>query len=115
MNPLIRSMENSYIEKIKRPNIMPGDYVVVTIKIKDGKKERLQAFDGIVIAKKNNGISSNFVVRKMTLGEGIEKVFPLYSPLIENIEIKRRGDVRRAKLYYLRKLTGKKAKVKEKI
>ncbi|RMG59844.1 MAG: 50S ribosomal protein L19 [Deltaproteobacteria bacterium] len=96
------------------PDFKAGDTVRVYMRIKEGEKERVQFFEGIVIAIHRNGISTTFKVRKESFGVGVEKTFPLYSPLIEKIEVKRRGDVRRAKLYYLRKLSGKKARVKEK-
>jgi len=92
-----------------------GDTVVVSVKVKEGKRERLQAFEGVVVAVKNRGISSSFTVRKISYGEGVERVFQTHSPLIDSIKIKRRGDVRRAKLYYLRERSGKSARIKEKL
>ncbi|MBE2293886.1 MAG: 50S ribosomal protein L19 [Phycisphaerales bacterium] len=93
----------------------PGDTVVVRVKVKEGNRERLQAFEGTVIAKKNRGLNSAFTVRKISHGEGVERVFQTYSPVIADITVKRRGDVRRAKLYYLRGLEGKAARIKEKL
>ncbi len=93
----------------------PGDTVVVQVKVKEGDRERLQAYEGVVIAKRNRGLNSAFTVRKISHGEGVERVFQTYSPVISSIEVKRRGDVRRAKLYYLRERTGKAARIKEKI
>ena len=97
------------------PDFAPGDTVVVQVKVKEGSRERLQAFEGIVIAKRNRGLNSSFTVRKISHGEGVERVFQTYSPTVSDIKIKRRGDVRRAKLYYLRGRTGKAARIKEKI
>ena len=92
-----------------------GDTVVVQVRVKEGDRERLQAFEGVVIAKRNRGLNSAFTVRKISHGEGVERVFQTHSPLLSSIEVKRRGDVRRAKLYYLRGLTGKAARIKEKL
>ena len=97
------------------PEFGPGDTVVVQVKVKEGSRERLQAFEGVVIAKKNRGLNSSFTVRKISYGEGVERVFQTYSPLVDSIEVKRRGDVRRAKLYYMRDRRGKAARIKEKI
>ena len=97
------------------PNISSGDTVVVSVKVKEGKRERVQAFEGVVVAIKNRGISSSFTVRKISYGEGVERVFQTHSPLIDSIKVKRRGDVRRAKLYYLRERSGKSARIKEKL
>ncbi|RDH85123.1 MAG: 50S ribosomal protein L19 [endosymbiont of Escarpia spicata] len=97
------------------PDFGPGDTVVVQVKIKEGERERLQAFEGVVIAKRNRGLDSAFTVRKISHGEGVERVFQTYSPLVAEIQVTRRGDVRRAKLYYLRGLTGRAARIKEKI
>ncbi len=97
------------------PEFAPGDTVVVQVKVKEGNRERLQAYEGVVIAKRNRGINSAFTVRKISHGEGVERVFQTYSPVISEIQVKRRGDVRRAKLYYLRERTGKAARIKEKI
>jgi len=97
------------------PEFGPGDTVVVQVKIKEGSRERLQAFEGVVIAKRNRGIHSAFTVRKISYGEGVERVFQTHSPLIESVAVKRRGAVRRAKLYYLRERTGRAARIKEKL
>ena len=97
------------------PDFSPGDTLVVQVKIKEGERERLQAFEGVVIAKRNRGLNSAFTVRKISHGEGVERVFQTYSPLVAGITVKRRGDVRRAKLYYLRGLTGRAARIKEKL
>lgn len=97
------------------PEFAPGDTVVVQVKVKEGERERLQAFEGVVIAKKNRGINSSFTVRKISSGEGVERVFQTYSPMVAEINVKRRGDVRRAKLYHMRDLRGKAARIKEKI
>jgi large subunit ribosomal protein L19 len=97
------------------PDFAPGDTVVVQIKVKEGERERLQAFEGIVIAKRNRGLNSAFTVRKVSHGEGVERAFQTYSPAVAAIEVKRKGDVRRAKLYYLRERSGKAARIKEKV
>ena len=115
MNNLLNSYEKKQIEKLvskKRiPTFRSGDTLKVTIKITEGGKSRLQAFEGLCIAKKNNSLNSNFTIRKLSHGEGVERVFPLFSPIIDKIEVIRKGDVKRGKLYYLRKLTGKKARI----
>ena len=115
MNNLLNTYEQKQIEKLvskKRiPTFRSGDTLKVTIKITEGGKSRLQAFEGLCIAKKNNSLNSNFTIRKLSHGEGVEKVFPLFSPIIDKIEVIRKGDVKRGKLYYLRKLTGKKARI----
>jgi large subunit ribosomal protein L19 len=97
------------------PPFAPGDTVVVQVKVKEGNRERLQAYEGVVIAKRNRGLNSAFTVRKISAGEGVERTFQTYSPLVAAIEVKRRGDVRRAKLYYLRQRSGKSARIKEKL
>ena len=97
------------------PAFRPGDTITVQVKVKEGARERLQAFEGLVIAKRNRGINSAFTVRKISHGEGVERVFQTYSPMIDSIAVKRHGDVRRAKLYYMRNLRGKAARIKEKI
>lgn len=97
------------------PAFAPGDTLIVKVKVKEGDKERLQAFEGVVIAKKNRGLHSAFTVRKISNGEGVERVFQTHSPMVAEITVKRRGDVRQAKLYYLRELSGKKARIKEKL
>jgi len=97
------------------PDFAPGDTVVVDVKVKEGDRERIQAYEGVVIAKKNRGLHSSFTVRKISYGEGVERVFQTHSPLVASVAVKRRGAVRRAKLYYLRELTGKAARIKEKL
>ncbi len=118
MSNLLETFEKQQIEKLtskKRvPAFRPGDTLKVTVRITEGSKSRLQAFEGICIARKNNSVNSNFTVRKISHGEGVERVFPLFSPLVEQIEVVRKGDVRRAKLYYLRELSGKKARIADK-
>ena len=113
MSKIIQQIESEQIRK--HPEFAPGDTVVVQVKVKEGERERLQAFEGIVIAKKSRGVNSSFTVRKISHGEGVERVFQTHSPTIGGIEVKRRGDVRRAKLYYLRKLAGKAARITEKL
>lgn len=113
-HPIIAQLEKEQMNK-EIPNFAPGDTIVVQIKVKEGDRERLQAFEGLVIAKRNRGLNSAFTVRKISHGEGVERVFQSYSPLIAGIEVKRRGSVRRAKLYYMRALRGKAARIKEKI
>lgn len=115
MNKIIQALEAEQIQDRKIQNFRAGDTVIVQVKVKEGNRERLQAFEGLVIAKRNRGLNSSFTVRKVSHGEGIERVFQLYSPLIASVDVKRHGDVRRAKLYYLRNLEGRKAKIKEKI
>lgn len=114
MSKIIKAIDQEQMGK-EIPVFAPGDTIVVQVKVKEGTRERLQAFEGIVIAKRNRGINSSFTVRKISHGEGVERVFQTYSPVVDSIEVKRRGDVRRAKLYYLRGLTGKAARIKEKI
>ncbi len=114
MSNIIQELEAEQMNK-EIPDFGPGDTVVVKVKVKEGNRERLQAFEGVVIAKRNRGLNSAFTVRKISHGEGVERTFQTYSPLIDSIEVKRRGDVRRAKLYYLRGRTGKAARIKEKI
>jgi len=97
------------------PDFAPGDTVVVQVRVKEGERERLQAYEGVVIAKRNRGVNSSFTVRKVSHGEGVERVFQTHSPAVAEIQIKRRGDVRRAKLYYLRDRSGKSARIKEKL
>ena len=115
MSNLLQTFEKKQIEKLtgkKRiPTFRTGDTLKVTIRITEGDKSRLQAFEGMCIARKNNSVNSNFTVRKLSHGEGVERVFPLFGPMIEKIEVVRKGDVRRAKLYYLRDRTGKKARI----
>lgn len=113
-NKIIQQLEAEQMNK-EIPAFAPGDTVVVQVKVKEGDRSRLQAFEGVVIGKRNRGLNSAFTVRKISNGVGVERTFQTYSPLIAKIEVKRRGDVRRAKLYYLRGLTGKKARIKEKL
>ena len=111
---LINEIENQQLRS-DIPEFSSGDTVVVQVKVREGERERLQAFEGVVIAKKNRGIGSAFTVRKISYGEGVERVFQTHSKMIDSVEVKRRGKVRQAKLYYLRELTGKKARIKEKL
>ena len=115
MKGIVKAIEAAEIESANIPDFRPGDTVEVKVKVVEGTRSRVQAFTGIVIAKRNRGINSAFTVRKISHGEGVERVFQTYSPQIDSINIKRRGDVRRAKLYYLRSLSGKKARIKEKV
>ena len=114
MSNIIEQLE---AEQMKRdvPDFAPGDTVVVQVRVTEGQRERLQAFEGVVIAKRNRGLQSSFTVRKISYGEGVERVFQTHSPAIAGIELKRRGDVRRAKLYYMRERRGKSARIREKI
>lgn len=114
MSNIIQALEQEQMTR-EIPDFAPGDTVVVQVKVKEANRERLQAFEGIVIAIRKRGLNSAFTVRKMSHGEGVERVFQTYSPAIGGIEVKRKGDVRRAKLYYLRGLTGKAARIREKI
>ena len=113
-HPLVQAVEQSQL-KTDLPAFAPGDTVVVQVKVKEGDRERLQAFEGVVIAIKNRGLNSAFTVRKMSSGVGVERVFQTHSPIVASITVKRRGDVRRAKLYYLRDRSGKSARIKEKL
>ena len=112
---LIQQLEQEEIARLGKtiPDYAPGDTVVVQVKVKEGNRERLQAYEGVVIAKRNRGLNSSVIVRKISSGEGVERTFQIYSPLVASIEVKRRGDVRRAKLYYLRNLRGKAARIVE--
>ena len=114
---LIQQLEQEEIARLGKtiPEFAPGDTVVVQVKVKERNRERLQAYEGVVIAKRNRGLNSSFIVRKISSGEGVERTFQTYSPLVASIELKRRGDVRRAKLYYLRERSGKSARIKEKL
>jgi large subunit ribosomal protein L19 len=117
---LIQELENEEIARLgengkKIPVFAPGDTVVVSVNVVEGERKRVQAYEGVVIARRNRGLNSNFIVRKISSGEGVERTFQTYSPLIAKIEVKRRGDVGRSKLYYLRNLTGKAARIKEKL
>lgn len=114
MNKIIRQLESERATR-KVPDFSPGDTVVVQVKVVEGDRERTQAYEGIVIAKRNRGFNSSFTVRKMSHGEGVERVFQTHSPSISEIVVKRRGNVRRAKLYYLRDLSGKAARIEEKV
>lgn len=111
---LIQQLEAEQMTK-DVPVFGPGDTVVVQVKVKEGSRERLQAYEGVVIAKRNRGLNSAFTVRKISSGIGVERAFQVYSPLVESIEVKRRGDVRQAKIYYLRERSGKSARIKEKL
>ncbi len=114
---LLATLEKEEIARLgkKIPNFAPGDTVIVNVNVVEGDKKRTQAFEGVVIAKRNKSLNSSFIVRKVSSGEGVERTFQTYSPSIESIEVKRRGDVRRAKLYYLRDRSGKSARIKEKL
>src|SRR5215207_4529786 len=114
---LIETLEQEEITRLGKniPVFAPGDTVIVSVNVVEGTRKRVQAYEGVVIAKRNRGLNSSFIVRKISSGEGVERTFQLYSPLISNIEVKRRGDVRRAKLYYLRDRSGKSARIKEKL
>jgi large subunit ribosomal protein L19 len=114
---MIQQIENEEIARLGKtiPAFAPGDTVVVQVKVKEGNRERLQAYEGVVIAKRNRGLNSAFIVRKISSGEGVERTFQTYSPSVANIEVKRKGDVARAKLYYLRDRSGKSARIKEKL
>ena len=113
-NKIIQELDKEQI-KTDVPEFSPGDTIVVQVKVKEGNRERLQAYEGVVIAKRNRGLNSAFTVRKISHGVGVERTFQLHSPLVDSIEVKRRGDVRQAKLYYLRELTGRAARIKEKL
>ena len=114
---LIEQLETEEIKRLNKdiPDFSPGDTVIVNVKVVEGERSRIQAYEGVVIARRNRGLNSAFTVRKISSGEGVERTFQTYSPLINGIEIKRRGDVRRAKLYYLRDRSGKSARIKEKL
>jgi large subunit ribosomal protein L19 len=114
MSNIIEELEREQMTR-EVPDFAPGDTVVVNVKVKEGTRERLQAFEGVVIAKRNRGLNSAFTVRKVSHGEGVERVFQTYSPSLADIQVKRKGDVRRAKLYYLRDRSGKAARIKEKV
>lgn len=114
---LIQTLEREEIARLGRkiPEFAPGDTVIVNVNVVEGSRKRVQAYEGVVIAKRNRGLNSSFIVRKISSGEGVERTFQLYSPLIAGIEVKRRGDVRRAKLYFLRERSGKSARIKAKL
>jgi large subunit ribosomal protein L19 len=114
MTNIIAELERAQMKR-EVPDFGPGDTVVVEVKVKEGERERVQAYEGVVIARKNRGLNSSFTVRKMSHGEGVERVFQTYSPALGSISIKRRGNVRRAKLYFLRDRTGKAARIEEKV
>ena len=114
---LIQTLEQEEIARLGKniPEFAPGDTVVVSVNVVEGTRKRVQAYEGVVIAKRNRGLNSSFIVRKISSGEGVERTFQTYSPLVDSISVKRRGDVRKAKLYYLRALSGKAARIKEKL
>jgi large subunit ribosomal protein L19 len=114
---LIRTLEQEEMSRLGKnvPSFAAGDTVIVNVNVVEGTRKRVQAYEGVVIAKRNRGLNSSFIVRKISSGEGVERTFQTYSPLIASIEVKRRGDVRRAKLYYLRERSGKSARIKEKL
>jgi large subunit ribosomal protein L19 len=114
---LIHQLEQEEITRLAKniPEFAPGDTVIVNVNVVEGNRKRVQAYEGVVISRRNRGLNSNFIVRKISSGEGVERTFQLYSPLIASIEVKRRGDVRRAKLYYLRERSGKSARIREKL
>lgn len=114
---LIEKLEQEEIKRLAKniPDFSPGDTVIVNVTVVEGERKRAQAFEGVVIAKRNRGIGSSFTVRKISSGEGVERTFQTYSPLIASIEVKRKGEVRRAKLYYLRQRSGKSARIREKV
>ena len=117
MADIIKQLEQEEIARLGKsiPDFAPGDTVVVGVNVVEGTRKRVQAYEGVVIAKRNRGLNSSFIVRKISSGEGVERTFQTYSPLIAAIEVKRRGDVRRSKLYYLRERSGKSARIKEKL
>ncbi len=114
---LIKTLEQEEIKRLGKsiPDFSPGDTVLVNVNVVEGERKRVQAFEGMVIAKRNRGLNSSFIVRKISSGEGVERTFQTYSPLIASIEVKRKGEVRRAKLYYLRERSGKSARIREKV
>ncbi|MEE9330618.1 MAG: 50S ribosomal protein L19 [Methylophilaceae bacterium] len=117
MADIIKMLEEEEIARLGKdiPDFAPGDTLVIGVNVVEGTRKRVQAFEGVVIARRNRGLNSSFIVRKISSGEGVERTFQLYSPLIASIEVKRRGDVRRAKLYYLRERSGRSARIKEKL
>ena len=117
MADIIKQLEQEEIARLGKsiPDFAPGDTVVVGVNVVEGTRKRVQAYEGVVIAKRNRGLNSSFIVRKISSGEGVERTFQTYSPLIASMEVKRRGDVRRSKLYYLRERSGKSARIKEKL
>ena len=117
MADIIKMLEQEEIARLNKtiPDFAPGDTVIIGVNVVEGNRKRVQAYEGVVIAKRNRGLNSSFIVRKISSGEGVERTFQTYSPQIASIEVKRRGDVRRAKLYYLRERSGKSARIKEKL
>ena len=117
MSNIIAELEKAEIARLNKtiPEFAPGDTVVVNVNVVEGERKRVQAYEGVVIAKRNRGLNSGFTVRKISSGEGVERTFQTYSPLVDSLSVKRRGDVRKAKLYYLRELSGKAARIKEKL
>lgn len=117
MSNIIQILENEQMQAAKKniPDFAPGDTIIVQVKVKEGERVRLQSFEGVVIARRNRGLNSAFTVRKISHGVGVERVFQTYSPMIESIEVKRHGEVRRAKLYYMRELSGKAARIRERL
>ena len=117
MANLIQQLEQEEIARLGKtiPDFSPGDTVVVSVNVVEGERKRVQAYEGVVIAKRNRGLNSSFIVRKISSGEGVERTFQTYSPMIAGVEVKRKGDVRRAKLYYLRARSGKSARIREKL
>ncbi len=113
-NKIIEEIETAQMER-EVPDFSPGDTIVVQVRVREGNRERLQAFEGVVIGKRSRGLNSSFIVRKISHGVGVERTFQTHSPLIADIEVKRRGDVRQAKLYYLRERSGRSARIKEKV
>lgn len=114
---LIQTLEAEEIKRLGKtiPDFVPGDTVIVNVNVVEGERKRVQSFEGVVVGKRNRGLNSSFVVRKISSGEGVERTFQTYSPLVASIEVKRKGDVRRAKLYYLRSRSGKSARIREKV
>ncbi len=115
MNKIIQALEQEQMQGKQFPEFRVGDTVVVQVRVKEGNRQRLQAYEGVVIARRNRGLNSSVTVRKMSHGEGVERVFQIYSPIVDSISIVRKGHVRRAKLYYLRSLRGRKARIREKV
>jgi large subunit ribosomal protein L19 len=117
MSNIIQILETEQMQAAakKMPEFSPGDTIIVQVKVKEGERVRLQSFEGVVIAKRNRGFNSSFTVRKISHGVGVERVFQTHSPIVDSVELKRRGDVRRAKLYYMRELSGRAARIKEKL
>ena len=115
-NKIVQALETEFMQSVKAlPSFKPGDTVVVQVKVKEGERSRLQSFEGVVVARRNRGYNSSFTVRKISHGVGVERVFQAASPSVDSVEVKRRGDVRRAKLYYMRDLSGRAARIKEKL